>query len=599
VKRRTQKFLACLLFAAAVLPVSAVAEDQVAIPEHPGEGEGRYVMVLWENGTPGPDGTPVRDLAEPDLAAVGGSLLRREGAQRIIDLPLESAAELRQHRSVKYLQRVWMGEPPEEINEPRLSAVGKRRGIETEDVPETWELGYEYDGSGNIKKIGPDDYVYDTAGRLIQATVGGKTEKYKYDPFGNLTELAVDGAPPMKVPVDASNRLVGLSYDPAGNVLSSQETVYRYDSLNMLIYADSPVGTPRHYLYDVNDELLGTLMTSAGSSRWTMRDFEGRVLREYAADPIIWSSPWVWKQDFIYGEGEVVGGESPQIQALENPGVIYGGVRHYHLDHLRSVRMVTDSQGRSTARHDYYPFGIGATVTNQEAAFLSDFQIDEQRFAGHQRDYLGAIDLENRDYLDYMHARHYNPNLGRFLSVDPAWESADLGKPQAWNRYAYVRNNPINRIDPDGRMDGNGMGEPLEWVCPDCNRAEQLEQSNRIARKTAIGAGVALLAIGAAYCGPSCWRAAAVGAWNWLKRNPDAPRQALEALAMPPGPSPSAVFPGPARSGWDKMDYVLGKVTSGPSAADSLGKGKFFAGVLGFTRDTMGNALKSHFGANF
>lgn len=42
--------------------------------------------------------------------------------------------------------------------------------------------------------------------------------------------------------------------------------------------------------------------------------------------------------------------------------------------------------------------------------------------------------------------------LGRFLSVDPTWESADLGRPQSWNRYAYVRNNPVNMTDPDGKI---------------------------------------------------------------------------------------------------------------------------------------------------
>jgi hypothetical protein len=40
---------------------------------------------------------------------------------------------------------------------------------------------------------------------------------------------------------------------------------------------------------------------------------------------------------------------------------------------------------------------------------------------------------------------------GRFLSVDPTWESADLKKPQSWNRYAYVLNNPVNLTDPDGK----------------------------------------------------------------------------------------------------------------------------------------------------
>lgn len=38
--------------------------------------------------------------------------------------------------------------------------------------------------------------------------------------------------------------------------------------------------------------------------------------------------------------------------------------------------------------------------------------------------------------------------FGRFLSVDPIL--GNLLQPQSWNRYAYVLNNPINRIDPSG-----------------------------------------------------------------------------------------------------------------------------------------------------
>ncbi len=51
-----------------------------------------------------------------------------------------------------------------------------------------------------------------------------------------------------------------------------------------------------------------------------------------------------------------------------------------------------------------------------------------------------------------MHARFYSPLNGRFLSVDPA-RSAARDAPQSWNRYAYGRNNPANRIDPDGKVD--------------------------------------------------------------------------------------------------------------------------------------------------
>lgn len=50
---------------------------------------------------------------------------------------------------------------------------------------------------------------------------------------------------------------------------------------------------------------------------------------------------------------------------------------------------------------------------------------------------------------DYMHARYYSPNLGRFVSVDPVGVS--MGSSQSWNRYSYVLNNPLKLVDPDGR----------------------------------------------------------------------------------------------------------------------------------------------------
>lgn len=41
---------------------------------------------------------------------------------------------------------------------------------------------------------------------------------------------------------------------------------------------------------------------------------------------------------------------------------------------------------------------------------------------------------------------------GRFLSVDPYLDlKRALHKPQGWNRYAYVENNPVSYTDPTGR----------------------------------------------------------------------------------------------------------------------------------------------------
>jgi hypothetical protein len=49
-----------------------------------------------------------------------------------------------------------------------------------------------------------------------------------------------------------------------------------------------------------------------------------------------------------------------------------------------------------------------------------------------------------------MHAKYYNPTLGRFLSVDPM--GGEVGSSQGWNRYAYVSNNPMKYLDRSGNM---------------------------------------------------------------------------------------------------------------------------------------------------
>jgi RHS repeat-associated protein len=54
--------------------------------------------------------------------------------------------------------------------------------------------------------------------------------------------------------------------------------------------------------------------------------------------------------------------------------------------------------------------------------------------------------------LDYFGARYYSSNMGRWMSPDPKQPSAKhLMNPQKWNKYAYVLNNPLSLVDPDGQ----------------------------------------------------------------------------------------------------------------------------------------------------
>ena len=62
------------------------------------------------------------------------------------------------------------------------------------------------------------------------------------------------------------------------------------------------------------------------------------------------------------------------------------------------------------------------------------------------------------------HARFYDSALGRFVSVDTI--VPELGDPQSFNRYSYVRNNPLKFIDPSGHIptDGDGNRDFADWA---------------------------------------------------------------------------------------------------------------------------------------
>ncbi|MBI3336992.1 MAG: RHS repeat-associated core domain-containing protein, partial [Candidatus Staskawiczbacteria bacterium] len=62
-----------------------------------------------------------------------------------------------------------------------------------------------------------------------------------------------------------------------------------------------------------------------------------------------------------------------------------------------------------------------------------------------QRKFIGQ-EYDAETGLNYLNARYYNSNIGRFISQDPMFWTLPvelLTDPQNQNSYAYARNNPI------------------------------------------------------------------------------------------------------------------------------------------------------------
>jgi RHS repeat-associated protein len=91
------------------------------------------------------------------------------------------------------------------------------------------------------------------------------------------------------------------------------------------------------------------------------------------------------------------------------------------------------STGANSAVFEYGPFGEPLRVTGPAALAMP------LRFSTMYEDDVTG----DRKYL----LREYRPSLGRWLNRDPLEEKGGR------NLYAFVRNQPISRIDSDGRVD--------------------------------------------------------------------------------------------------------------------------------------------------
>ncbi|MCW1979510.1 RHS repeat domain-containing protein [Xanthomonas campestris] len=141
-------------------------------------------------------------------------------------------------------------------------------------------------------------------------------------------------------------------------------------------------------------------------------------------------------------------------------------VEYIHTDALGSPVAITDAAGNVIERTVYEPYG---GMVNKAA-------VDGPGFTGHVADSATG--------LIYMQQRYYDPQIGRFLSVDPVM--AYDNPSGAFNRYWYANNSPYKFIDPDGnqgkvawlvKLTANGMRKLSRITQDQAVRARRADQN--------------------------------------------------------------------------------------------------------------------------
>ena len=283
-------------------------------------------------------------------------------------------------------------------------------------------------------------YVYDSLNRIKQATetVSGQSgnnwqQTFDYDRYGNRTfdELNTTTLPKncvngnqqavvcanMVAQVNPSantgnNRLNGYTFDNSGNtILDAQSRKFTYDGENKQVKVETVNGggtvTATHGIYFYDGD--GKRVKKIG--------YENNQIKEITI--------------FVYDAG---GKMVAEYSTLPNPTP---QVSYLTSDHLGSPRINTDENGKVIARHDFQPFG--------EEIQRPSYGADDvrQKFTSYERD--------NETDLDFAQARMYANPLGRFTTTDPILMSRNRQfNPQEMNFYAYVKNNPLNYVDPFG-----------------------------------------------------------------------------------------------------------------------------------------------------
>lgn len=288
-------------------------------------------------------------------------------------------------------------------------ANGNLTGIKALD-PVRYSQSFSYDalnrltgGQGGV--YGDIGYTNDDVGNRLTKTINGQTENYTY----------IDGT--NKIEQITGTATTVFSHDANGNIIGIGNRTFVYNQNNRLVRVEQGDSILGEYSYNGLGQRV--IKIAGGQTTLFHYDLDGDLIAESDANGI-------FTVEYLYKDKTL----------LAKVDVADDKLLFYHNSYLGFPQALADDTNTIVWEGLYRPFGD--VLVNPYSSAENNLRMPGQYF-------------DSETGLHYNYNRYYDPKLGRYLQADP------IGLAGGINLYTYAQNNPVNAIDPDGR---------LAWLLP-------------------------------------------------------------------------------------------------------------------------------------
>jgi RHS repeat-associated protein len=323
--------------------------------------------------------------------------------------------------------------PPLELRYPNgLTATTRQDAM---GFPSAWVVKRATGGTPNLDGA---VWEHDSGDRLVASIRDGKERDYRYDQCGRLVEVrSSHAALNERFQLDGSGNRRGAEgapcqYDAMNRLLRQGNRSFQYDGSGNQT-ADNGGEQPCTSSYNGRGQLVG--IKTGGRLIEYAYDALGRRIRKRVGEV---TTDYQWAGTQLLSENTVHGVNAGRRDYLVCPEFLTplafrdgADIFYVHCGRLHEPLCVTDKHGQVVWKAEYLAFG---------RALVSVERVRQPwRLPGQYHD--------EETGLHYSVARYYNPDLGRFLSMDPS-RIAGVGL----NYYLYCDGDPLNRVDPTGEI---------------------------------------------------------------------------------------------------------------------------------------------------